>query len=106
INLVENAIKFTEQGCVRIVVALDREKSQLRFDVVDTGIGIADETLSRLFRPFTQADSSVTRRFGGSGLGLSICRALGKMLGGDVSVTTVVGDGSTFTLTVATGELG
>ncbi|HEX6992973.1 MAG TPA: CheR family methyltransferase [Gammaproteobacteria bacterium] len=105
INLVENAIKFTEQGGVRIVVRLLPDEELLRFDVVDSGPGIPDETLARLFQPFTQADSSVTRRFGGSGLGLSICRALGRMLGGDVTVETEIGKGSTFTVTVATGNL-
>src|SRR5690606_8876165 len=72
INLVENAIKFTDQGDVRIVVRFLPDEELLRLDVVDTGPGIPDETLERLFQPFTQADSSVTRRFGGSGLGLSI----------------------------------
>jgi two-component system, chemotaxis family, CheB/CheR fusion protein len=105
INLVENAIKFTEEGGARICVLLDEASSLLRFEVVDTGIGIPDDTLSRLFQPFTQADASVTRRFGGSGLGLSICRALAKLLGGDVSVETRIGEGSKFTLTVATGDL-
>jgi len=105
INLVENAIKFTEQGSVRIVVRLLPDEELLRIDVVDSGPGIPDETLARLFQPFTQADSSVTRRFGGSGLGLSICRALGRMLGGDVTVETELGKGSTFTVTVATGDL-
>ena len=105
INLVENAIKFTDQGGVRIVVRLLPDEERLRIDVVDSGPGIPDETLARLFQPFTQADSSVTRRFGGSGLGLSICRALGRMLGGDVTVETELGKGSTFTVTVATGNL-
>src|SRR5690606_33405623 len=105
INLVENAIKFTEQGCVKIVVRLLESKSLLRIDVADSGPGIADETLARLFQPFTQADSSVTRRFGGSGLGLSICRALGRLLGGDVTVEPELDNGSTFTVTIGTGNL-
>jgi two-component system, chemotaxis family, CheB/CheR fusion protein len=105
INLVENAIKFTEEGAVRIVVTLLREEAKLRMDVVDSGPGIEDAMLERLFQPFTQADSSVTRRFGGSGLGLSICRALGRMLGGDVTVQTALGAGSTFTVTIGTGDL-
>ena len=105
INLVENAIKFTDRGGVRIVVRLLRDEERLRVDVIDSGPGIPDETLARLFQPFTQADSSVTRRFGGSGLGLSICRALSRMLGGDVSVETELGKGSTFTVTIATGSL-
>jgi len=105
INLVENAIKFTDSGEVRIVVGLLPDESRLRIDVVDTGPGIPDEMVDRLFQPFTQADSSVTRRFGGSGLGLSICRALSRMLGGDVTVETRRGEGSTFTVTIATGTL-
>src|SRR5690606_3580458 len=105
INLVENAIKFTDQGGVRIVVRLLPDEERLRLDVIDSGPGIPDDTLTRLFQPFTQADSSVTRRFGGSGLGLSICRALGRMLGGDVMVETELGRGSTFTVTIATGNL-
>jgi PAS domain S-box-containing protein len=104
INLVENAIKFTESGGVRIVVRrLAGER--IRFDVVDTGIGIRADILDSLFMPFTQADSSLTRRFGGSGLGLSICRALSRKLGGDVTVTTEEGSGSTFTLVIPTGDL-
>ena len=105
INLVENAIKFTDRGGVRIGVRLRADEELLQFDITDTGPGIPDETLDRLFEPFTQADSSVTRRFGGSGLGLSICRALSRMLGGDVTVDTELGRGSTFTVTIATGNL-
>jgi two-component system CheB/CheR fusion protein len=104
INLVENAIKFTEQGGVRIGVR-QLPGDVLRFDVADTGIGIRQEALEALFTPFTQADSSLTRRFGGSGLGLSICRALSRRLGGDVTVKTKEGSGSTFTLTIPTGDL-
>ncbi len=106
INLVENAIKFTERGRVRIVVQLLPDYSALRFDVTDTGIGIRGEVLETLFKPFTQADASLTRRFGGSGLGLSICRALSRKLGGEITVATREGVGSTFSLTLPTGDLG
>jgi PAS domain S-box-containing protein len=105
INLIENAIKFTDKGEVKVVLRVVDGGSRLQIDVVDTGIGIPAATLPKLFRPFAQADSSATRRFRGSGLGLSICRALAKMLGGDILVTTQVGAGSTFTLTIDAGDL-
>jgi Amt family ammonium transporter len=108
INLVANAIKFTESGHVRIVVGLMDEEGQpprLRFDVVDTGIGIEPERIGTLFQPFTQVDDSSHRRFGGTGLGLTISRRLAKMMGGDISVQSAKGQGSTFRLTVATGPL-
>jgi PAS domain S-box-containing protein len=105
INLVENAIKFTESGEVRVTLRLDAAASRLEVDVSDTGAGIQPATLSKLFRPFTQADSSLTRRFGGSGLGLSICRALARLLGGDVTVESRVGEGSRFRITITVGNL-
>ena len=109
INLVGNAIKFTETGSVRVVVQLDRkadERPKVRFDVIDTGIGLSDEQIGVLFRPFSQADASTTRRFGGTGLGLAISKRLAGMLGGRITVASVLGKGSTFGLTVATGPLG
>ena len=108
INLVGNAIKFTERGSVRIVAKLvdeTAESPRLRFDVIDTGIGIAEDHISRLFEPFTQADSSTTREFGGTGLGLTISKRLAGMLGGDIAITSSLGKGSTFSLTIATGSL-
>jgi CheY-like chemotaxis protein/HPt (histidine-containing phosphotransfer) domain-containing protein len=77
----------------------------MRFDVVDTGVGLTDKQIETLFRPFMQADSSTTRKFGGTGLGLTISKRLAKMLGGDLSVNSVPGSGSTFSLTVETGDL-
>ncbi|MEO0528942.1 MAG: ATP-binding protein [Planctomycetota bacterium] len=108
VNLVGNAVKFTSDGGVRIVAALESTESddpRLRFDVVDTGIGIASEKLSEIFQPFVQADASVTRKFGGTGLGLAICRRLAEAMGGELSVTSTVGEGSRFTLRLPTGPI-
>ncbi len=102
LNLVSNAIKFTEAGGVAIKVAshVVDGKPSLRFDVTDTGIGLTAEQKGRMFVPFVQADTSTTRRFGGSGLGLAICQRLARMLDGDLSVESEPGVGSTFSLTV------
>jgi PAS domain S-box-containing protein len=106
-NLVGNALKFTERGGVKIVVQLDRlaESPSLEFSVADTGIGIAPDKLETVFDPFVQADTSVTRRFGGTGLGLAITRRLTRMLGGELTVESQPGRGSTFRFTIATGPL-
>ena len=106
-NLVGNAIKFTDHGGVRVV--LRREPSpenpaKLLFDIIDTGIGISKEHLAMLFQPFAQADSSMRRRFGGTGLGLAISRRLAEMLGGNIIMSSVLGEGSTFTVSI-TAEL-
>ncbi|MFW6114196.1 MAG: PAS domain-containing protein [bacterium] len=112
INLVGNAMKFTESGSVRLVTRLVRgtncgtsHPAFLQCDVIDTGIGMTQAQLRKLFRPFTQADSSTTRRYGGTGLGLTISKRLANALGGDISVTSTPGKGSTFSVTVATGPL-
>jgi Amt family ammonium transporter len=98
INLVGNAIKFTHSGevVIQLTQVSKSEQSLLRFEVRDTGIGIAPEALATLFEPFVQADSSTTRRFGGTGLGLSIVRRLVTMMNGEVGVTSEPGCGSTF----------
>jgi len=93
-NLVSNAIKFTEAGEVRGVITAT--PSGLRIDVVDTGVGIAPERVDSLFEKFVQADSSATRRFGGVGVGLSICKALCTAMGGEITVTSALGQGSRF----------
>jgi PAS domain S-box-containing protein len=96
INLVGNAVKYTRTG--RVDIRLDRaEPGVLLVHVRDTGPGIATEDLERIFEPFTQLDSSHTRPGGGTGLGLAICRRLARMLGGDVTVVSTPGQGSTFT---------
>ncbi|HRX78413.1 MAG TPA: response regulator [Pirellulaceae bacterium] len=105
LNLVGNAIKFTQQGRVTIVVQFLAEHGAVRFDIVDTGIGVAAEHQAKLFQPFSQADSSVTRQFGGSGLGLSISARLVEMLGGEIGLQSQLGKGSTFWITVATGDI-
>ncbi len=104
VNLMGNAIKFTSAGTVRLILDYpDPVAGPLRLRVVDSGIGISAEAQSRLFRPFEQADQFTTRRFGGSGLGLAISRELAALLGGEVNVSSVAGEGSTFTLTVDPG---
>jgi PAS domain S-box-containing protein len=107
VNLVGNAIKFTERGSVHLVTEMcgDPAHPCLRFDVVDTGIGMGERQLAQLFQPFVQADTSTTRRFGGTGLGLTIARRLAGLLGGDVSVESSPGQGSRFSVTIATGPL-
>lgn len=98
-NLMGNAIKFTEQGSVRMVLS-EPKQGLLKIDVVDTGIGIPADKLARLFMPFAQADASTTRRFGGTGLGLVLSRNLARLLGGDVTVTSEEGAGSTFSVLI------
>jgi PAS domain S-box-containing protein len=95
-NLVSNAVKFTARGAVTVKVW--REARNLIFEVTDTGLGIPADRLSALFEKFVQADASTTRRFGGSGLGLSICRQLAGLMGGDVQVRSTVEVGSVFTV--------
>jgi signal transduction histidine kinase/ActR/RegA family two-component response regulator len=107
LNLLSNAVKFTAQGRVNARLVLGPEPAALRFEVSDTGIGIADDVQARLFQRFSQADSSISRRFGGTGLGLAISKALVRQMGGDIGVESEVGQGSTFwiTLTAAPAEL-
>ena len=103
INLLSNAIKFTEQGSVTLSVStrvLSFEKTELAFAVTDTGIGIAPDRLEKLFQPFTQADTSITRRFGGTGLGLVISQRLVQLMNGSISAESEVGIGSTFRFTI------
>ncbi len=104
VNLVGNAIKFTEQGEVRVRVSGDGERAV--FEVIDTGIGLSSEQQARLFEPFVQADNSLGRRFGGTGLGLSISRKMARLLGGNVTVESALGRGSTFRATIGNGAKG
>jgi PAS domain S-box-containing protein len=103
LNLLGNALKFTESGEVALRVTSDSDasiSSVLRFTISDTGIGIADEKLAAVFERFTQADSSTTRRYGGSGLGLTISKRLVELMGGRISVESRVGQGSVFSFAV------
>ena len=106
INLGNNAVKFTERGDIVVaveVVARDAASVRLRFEVRDTGIGIAPEEMRRLFKPFSQADSSTSRRFGGTGLGLAISQHLVLMMGGELGVDSTPGRGSRFHFTARFG---
>ncbi|MEO2045151.1 MAG: ATP-binding protein [Pirellulales bacterium] len=108
INVIGNAIKFTEVGSVLVTSQLitDAEEGPtLSFDVTDTGIGLSGQKISQLFQPFVQADTSTSRKFGGTGLGLTISKRMAELLGGDISVTSSPGTGSTFRVTVGTGPL-
>lgn len=98
INLVGNAIKFTESGGVRMVVRFEStgEGGWFYFEVIDSGIGMTPEQIERVFQPFTQADSATTRRFGGTGLGLTICQRLAQLMGGDITIQSAAGQGSSF----------
>jgi CheY-like chemotaxis protein/HPt (histidine-containing phosphotransfer) domain-containing protein len=99
LNLTSNAVKFTASGAIEVSARLldrGRARQVLRFEVSDTGPGLDEETISRLFRPFTQADGSVTRKYGGTGLGLSICKRLVELMGGAIGVNSTPGAGSTF----------
>jgi len=108
INLVGNAIKFTESGEVHVATRLRKDKERprlLQFDVTDTGIGMTPEQIQGLFQPFSQVDTSTSRRFGGPGLGLMISKRLSEMLGGSIGVSSVPQHGTTFSVTIDPGPL-
>jgi signal transduction histidine kinase len=99
VNLIGNAIKFTETGAITVAMkTTSHNGDNLNIEIIDTGIGIAEEKLDKLFDEFTQADASTTRQYGGTGLGLAICKKLCKLLGGEIYVKSVSGEGSTFGL--------
>ncbi len=112
INLLGNAIKFTDRGSIRLVIQYIEEpgtrggtekRGTLQFEVIDTGIGVPPEQMDRLFMPFTQGDSSTTRKYGGTGLGLTISKRLAVMLGGDITVESELEKGSRFRLSICSG---
>ena len=105
LNLCSNALKFTAHGSVLIQVSCDPDSETLFFAVSDTGIGMTTEQAEKVFQPFTQADSSTTRNFGGTGLGLTISKQLAELMGGTITVSSQPGHGSCFTLTIASGKL-
>lgn len=108
LNLVSNALKFTERGMVSVRACRDpAQPAMLRWEVSDSGIGISDEQMQRLFSPFSQADASMARRYGGTGLGLAISQRLAQLMGGAIAVQSTPGRGTTFTFTVPlrAGEL-
>lgn len=104
LNLVANAVKFTHQGRVSVQVRRDAQPGRIRFDVIDTGVGITPENCSRLFQPFTQLDNSDRRQYGGTGLGLSISKRLVEAMGGQIAVESRIDVGSTFWFAVPLPE--
>jgi signal transduction histidine kinase/DNA-binding NarL/FixJ family response regulator len=112
INLVGNAVKFTDRGGVQLRVRLldaadstETPSPQLRFDVIDTGIGLTRDQAENVFKPFTQADETMSRRFGGTGLGLTISQHLAHLLDGEITFESAPNKGSTFSVSIATGSL-
>jgi signal transduction histidine kinase len=101
-NLLSNAAKFTERGEIALEVSrvTEEDREWIRFRVSDTGIGLTTEQLTKLFQTFSQADTSTTRKFGGSGLGLALTRSFCQLMGGDVTVSSVPGESSTFTIMI------
>ncbi len=107
LNLIGNATKFTAAGKIQLHLEMQNSETtpMMLFRVTDTGIGMSPEEIGRLFRPFTQADTSTTRKYGGTGLGLTISRRLAQMLGGEITASSSPGNGSTFVATVQTGDV-
>ncbi len=105
INLCNNSIKFTDNGKVIVHTSCDSELQQMKFEVIDSGIGLTLEQKGKLFQPFSQADNSTTRKYGGTGLGLYLTKQLSEMLGGTITVESEYGKGSNFTTTISTGVL-
>ena len=105
LNIISNAIKFTECGSITINCGFDPIKNQMFFTVIDTGIGMDEDAIERIFNPFSQADASTTRKYGGTGLGLTISSQLTNMLGGKIDCTSQKGKGTRFQITINPGEI-
>jgi len=105
INLCNNAVKFTNKGGVTVKASCDEDKEMLSIKVSDTGIGLTEEQKDKLFKPFSQADGSTTRKYGGTGLGLHLSKQFAEKLGGDLNVESASDVGSSFILTISTGPL-
>ena len=105
LNLCSNALKFTKAGKVSIKVHCDIEDEKIFFTVIDSGIGLTDKQMDRIFDAFTQADSSTTRKYGGTGLGLSLSKQFAEKMGGTITVKSLPGIGSQFCVSVSTGEI-
>ena len=105
LNLCSNAIKFTQQGRVVIKVSYDETNTQFIVSVLDTGIGMTNEQLNKIFKPFVQADTTTTREYGGTGLGLSLSKRLSEILGGELTVKSEPGQGSQFSLKLPLGKI-
>jgi signal transduction histidine kinase/DNA-binding response OmpR family regulator len=106
LNLLGNAVKFTDQGIVCINVYFLPVERLMKFEVSDTGIGMSEENLAKVFEPFSQAEKSTTRKFGGTGLGLSISKQLAEKMGGDIVGESIPSEGSTFAATIGVGDIG
>lgn len=105
LNLLSNAVKFTHHGGVTMAIEADEAEGQVKFHIKDTGIGLSKEQVTKLFGAFVQADASTTREYGGTGLGLHICRHLAEMLGGGIEVKSVLNSGSQFSLSLPIGQV-
>jgi len=99
-NLLSNAAKFTKDGLIRVTISNSDDGAVMKFAVSDQGIGLTEDQIGKIFDPFTQADSSTSKNFGGTGLGLSISREFCRMMGGDLSAESTLGEGSVFTMTI------
>ena len=100
LNLLSNATKFTKEGKIKIIVQDNKKQFNNRFFGKDSGIGMTEEQVAKVFKPFTQADEKTTRKFGGTGLGLTITKMFAEMMGGGISASSIINEGTTFTVSI------